>query len=66
MLGIVSKGMENRTEAVTKPQYKSRCDCALWFWAPDAKKHVVDLSLKDGEWMDGQWFGITYLRGTAW
>lgn len=57
--------MENRTESIIKPQYESWCSCALWLWAPDSKMHVVDLSLKDGERMDDEWFGITHLRGTA-
>lgn len=53
--------MENRTESIIKPQYESWCSCALWLWAPDSKMHVVDLSLKDGERMDDEWFGITHL-----
>lgn len=59
MLGIVLEGMENRPESIIMLPFKSWYNCALWFGATDSKNHVVELGLKEGEWIDDQRFGIT-------
>lgn len=53
--------MENRPESIIRPPFKLWYNCALWFGATDSKKHVVELGPKEGEWIDDQMFGITYL-----